>query len=131
MENSQNNDYPVQGKTTIAPEVLLTIVQLTTLDVPGVRRMSPVPGDYNKYFKRGYGDGVHIDIQDGTVYADLHLVFGHGVNIRDVGRRVQRDVARAITEMVGMPVGRINIHVEDIDYSDAEAAGAKEAAAES
>jgi len=106
------------GKTTISPEVLLTIVQLTTSNVPGVSGMSNVPGGVNRLFKRGYGEGVRIDIQDDVVYADLYLIFKKDVNIRDVGRRVQSEGARACSEMLGMQVGRVNIHVEDIDYSD-------------
>ena len=43
------------------------------------------------------------------------------VNIREVGREVQNQVARAIQEMVGTPVQRIDVHVEDIDYDLAEA----------
>ncbi len=119
MEPTPSGDYEhSRGKTTIAPEVLLTIVQLTTLNVPGVSGMSNIPGGVNRLFDRGAGEGVQIDIQDGVVNADLYLILQHDVNLRDVGRRVQRDVARAISEMVGMQVGRINIHVEDIDYSD-------------
>jgi uncharacterized alkaline shock family protein YloU len=34
---------------------------------------------------------------------------------------VQQQVARAIQEMVGMEVGEVNIHIEDIDYKDGEA----------
>jgi uncharacterized alkaline shock family protein YloU len=30
---------------------------------------------------------------------------------------IQEKVSRAITEMVGMEVGKINIHIEDIDYT--------------
>ena len=105
------------GKTTIAPEVLLTIARLTTLDVPGVSRMSPVPGGVNRLFKRGFGDGVRIDIrEDETVYADLYIILESDVNIRDVSRLVQHRVARSISDMVGMQVGRVNIHIEDIDY---------------
>ena len=44
-----------------------------------------------------------------------------GVNIREVGRNVQHQVARAIQEMVGMDVAHIDIHIEDIDYEATEA----------
>ena len=109
--------YAGSGKTTIAPEVLLTIARLTTLNVPGVSRMSNVPGGVNRLFSRGVGEGVRIDIQeDDTVYADLYVILKNDVNIRDVGRSIQQEVARAISEMVGMQVGRVNVHVEDIDY---------------
>lgn len=107
------SDYSsLTGKTTIAPEVLHTIARLSALSVAGVSRMATP----NRIFKRGPGEGVVIDIQDDTVFADLYLVLKNDVNIRDVCRSVQREVARAISEMVGMQVGRVNIHVEDIDY---------------
>jgi uncharacterized alkaline shock family protein YloU len=107
-----------EGKTTIAPEVLTTIARLSTMRVPGVSRMSTVPPNMNRLFKRGQSEGVAIDIQDDVVFADLYLVLESGVNIRDVSRNIQREVARAISEMVGMQVGRVNIHVEDIDYPE-------------
>lgn len=117
-EHTKQTGHNVQlkGKTTIAPGVLLNIARLTTLDVGGVSRMSSVPGGVNRLFKRGYGEGVHINIQDDVVYADLHVVLEKDVNIREVSRQIQRSVARAISEMVGMRVGRVNVHIEDIDY---------------
>lgn len=108
---------PTPGKTTIAPEVLLTIARLTTLNVAGVSRMSSLPGGVNRLFNRGIGEGVRIDIQDNQVVnADLYVILKNDVNIRDVSRNIQHSVAHAISEMVGMRVGRVNVHIEDIDY---------------
>jgi len=97
--------------------VLLTIAQLTSLDVPGVSRMGAIPASMERLFQRGSGEGVRIDIRQDVVHIDLHLVLKKDFNIRDVSRQVQHDVARAVSEMVGMQVGRVNIHIEDIDYS--------------
>lgn len=111
------DEYPQPpGKTTIAPEVLLTIVRLTALKVDGLSQLSTVPGGVNRFFRRGYGDGVRIEIEEDTVYADLYVILENNVNIREVSRALQKQVARAISEMVGMRVGRINVHIEDIDY---------------
>ena len=111
------DDPDAIGKTTIAPEVLLTIARLTTLDIAGVSRMSPVPGGVNRLFNRGISEGVRIDIrEDDMVFADLFVILQKDVNIRDVSREIQHKVARAISEMVGMQVGRVNVHIEDIDY---------------
>lgn len=105
------------SSTTIAPEVLLTIARLTTLEVAGVSRMSEVPGGVNRLFQRGIGEGVRIEIrEDEAVYADLYVILKNDVNVRDVSRKIQHKVARAISEMVGMQVGRVNVHIEDIDY---------------
>jgi uncharacterized alkaline shock family protein YloU len=105
-----------KGKTTIAPEVLLTITRLTTLSVPGVSRMSSVTGGVNHFFQRGISEGVRLHVKDDIVSADLYLVLLNNLNIKDVSQKIQQQVSRAITEMVGMEVGRVNIHVEDIDY---------------
>ncbi len=104
------------GKTTIAPDVLITIARLTALAVPGVNRLANIPGGVNRLFKRGAFEGVRISVENNTVYCDLYLVLNGDVNIREVSRKVQHDVSRAVSEMVGMEVGRINIHVEDIEY---------------
>ncbi|MBN1668955.1 MAG: Asp23/Gls24 family envelope stress response protein [Anaerolineales bacterium] len=104
------------GKTTIAPEVLLTIARLTTLDIKGVSRMSPLPGGVDRIFRRGAGDGVRIEIEDNRVYADLYVILDHNSNMRQVSRNIQQAVARAISETVGMQVGRVNVHIEDIAY---------------
>ncbi len=110
------NDTP--GKTTVSPDVLVTIARLSTLSVPGVSRMAPVPGGVNRLFRRGSGDGVRIEIEQNTVFADLYFAVKQDVNIREVSRNVQKQAARAIQEMVGMEIGHVNIHIEDIDYED-------------
>ena len=109
------------GKTTVAPDVLVTITRLSALSVPGVSRMANVTGGVNRLFKRGFHDGVRLEIKDNTVYANLYLILKKDVNIREVSRNVQGQVARALQEMVGMDIGDIEIHIEDIDYGDQEA----------
>lgn len=109
------------GKTTVAPDVLVTITRLSALSVPGVSRMARVTGGVNRFFKRGVHDGVRLEIKDNTVYANLYLILKQDVNIREVSREVQQQVSRSLEEMVGMEIGEIEIHIEDIDYGDQEA----------
>ncbi|GAB4499552.1 MAG: Asp23/Gls24 family envelope stress response protein [Anaerolineales bacterium] len=111
----------IQGKTTVSPEVLTTIASLAALEVPGVSRLAPVSGGVNRLFRRGISDGVRIEAKDNTTYIDLFLILKDGVNIREVSRNVQANVARSIHEMVGMDVGEVNVHIEDIDFEGDEA----------
>ncbi len=104
------------GKTTIAPNVLLTIARLATLDVEGVSDMSHLPGGVNRIFQRGYEEGVRIRIEDDRVYIDLYVILESDVNVREVSRNIQQEVFRAITEMVGMDIGRVDVHIDDIQY---------------
>jgi uncharacterized alkaline shock family protein YloU len=96
--------------------VLLAIARLTTLEVKGVSRMAPVPGGVSWIPKRSQADGIRIEIEDDRVYADVYVILEHDINVREVSRNIQNNVARSISEMVGMEVGRVNIHIEDIAY---------------
>jgi uncharacterized alkaline shock family protein YloU len=109
-------DTERKGKTTLAPDVLLTIARMAALGVEGVSRMAPVPGGFDRIFRRGSDDGVRLTVEDGLVYVDLYLVLNSAVNVREVSRNVQTQVARSISEMLGMEVGHVNIHIEDIHY---------------
>ena len=110
-----DNTYD-KGKTTIAPEVLLTTVRLTVLSVEGVSRMGNMPAGVNRLIRRGFGEGVRVIITDDTVSVDIYVVLKNDVSIREISRTIQHNVGRAISEMIGMQVGRVNIHIEDIDY---------------
>ena len=108
------------GKTTVAPDVLVTIARMSALSVPGVSRMAQVTGGVNRLFRRGTNDGVRIEVEENVIVASLYLILKKDVNIREVSRNVQQQVARALQEMVGMDIGEIEIHIEDIDYQEKE-----------
>jgi uncharacterized alkaline shock family protein YloU len=112
------------GKTTVAPDVLVTIARSSALSVSGVSHMAHVTGGVNRLFKRGVHDGVRIEVEDNLVTVDLYLILKKDVNIREVSRNVQEQVARALHEMIGMDIGSVEIHIEDIDYEEEEASPA-------
>ncbi len=110
------------GKTTISPDVLVTISGLTALSVPGVHSLAKIPVGVNLIFKNRAEDGVCVTVDEKTVSVDLYLNFDRDINVRDVSREIQKRVTRAISEMVDMQVQEINIHVEDIAYETEHAA---------
>jgi uncharacterized alkaline shock family protein YloU len=105
-----------RGKVTIAPQVLLTIARLTTLAVPGVACMSPtLVGNVSRLLRRQrLNEGIKIEVEDDIVYVDLHIIVEPNVNLLELGRQIQHDVARAINDMLGMHVGEVNIHIQDV-----------------
>lgn len=103
------------GTTTIAPNVLLTIIRKTVEQTPDVYGLCPIAGSL---VRRGQSHGIRLDVENNKVYVDLYVVLQADTNLRQVSRKLQQRVARAITEMVGMDVGRVNIHIEDIAHED-------------
>ncbi len=111
-------EYPeTKGKTTIDPSVLIKISRLTALGVQGVSGMAVGPHGVENIFRKNYSSGVKIEVENNTVYIDLYLILDHDADLYKTSETVQKKVSRAITEMVGMEIGKVNIHIEDVDYS--------------
>ena len=105
------------GTTTISPDVIITIIRLTTLGIDGVSRLTPLPRSAHRRLFRRDSQGVAMEVRNDAVYADIYIAVRPNLNLRDLSRNVQRSINRAIEEMVGMQVGRINVHIEDIDFA--------------
>jgi uncharacterized alkaline shock family protein YloU len=104
-----------RGKVTIAPNVLVTIVQKTAASVEGVARLSEnVPGVQRLLGLHTTAEGVRVVVAGNEVKADVYLVARRGFDLLQVGRRLQQKVARAIEDIVGMEVAEVNVHIEDI-----------------
>ena len=110
------------GTVRISRHVLVTIARLTTLSVPGVVRMfRALPSGVDRLLRgKRAGDGVHMSVVDGAVLVDLHIVAARKTSIYELGREIQAHVSRAITDMVGMPVLAVNVHVEDVESAPSE-----------
>lgn len=104
------------GKTTIAPDVLTQIARLTTLGIEGVADLAPIPTSVDRLFLKNANEGVLVEIAENMVNVEIHILVKKDVNIRDICREIQTQVSRSISEMVGMEIGKINIHVENVVY---------------
>jgi uncharacterized alkaline shock family protein YloU len=103
------------GRVTIAPNVLVTIVQKTTVAESGVAQLSnAVPGVKRWLGLHTVGRGVEVAVVDDRVTADVYLVARRGFDLLQMGRKLQKDITRAIQDIVGMDVREVNIHIEDI-----------------
>ena len=101
----------VPGNTTVAPEVLETIIQMTANETPGVSRI---------FTNNNTNSGVKMKMTDSVVTADIYVVLDSDCNTLEVCKNLQKKIARAIKEMVGMEAGSLNIHVEDFDYPESK-----------
>mgnify|MGYP000985479197 FL=1 len=103
------------GTVRISPQVLATIARLTTVSVPGVASLyHDFSSDVGRLFRGKGGGGVSVEVVDGAVRVDLGIVADKDVNLYDLGLEIQTQVARAIKEMVGMPVLAVNVHIANV-----------------
>lgn len=114
--NTDTKQYNV-GNTTISPDVIHKIARLTTLSVDGVSRMACFRGSLEKFVGKEEYEGVKVQVKDGMVFVDIFVILISDLNVRDVSREIQARVSRTISEIVGMDVGGVNVHIMDIDFS--------------
>ncbi len=103
------------GTVTISPEVLLDVVRLTALSTRGVAHLSSDrPNGFSRLFSGKAGEGISVEIQDHSVSIDLYIVAEPDAQMLGLGQTLQREISRAVHEVVGMPVKEINVHIEDV-----------------
>ncbi len=103
------------GKTTVATDVLIDIVRLATLSVPGTQALAAVPSGVDRLFTTGGAEGVQISITDDSVSTSVYVILKSKFEVLPVCHAIQSKVSRSISEMVGMEVGNVDVHVEDIE----------------
>lgn len=115
-------DAVSEGKITVAPGVLLDIVEQAALYSDGVVGMASIPARVDRIFRKVIsGDGIELEIRGDSVIIDLYLIV-RAVDLLSLSHRVQQEVIRAMDKLVGLKVDAVNVHIEDIAYPENEQA---------
>ncbi len=105
----------LQGKVTIAPTVLTTIVRQTALEENGVSRLAPLPAKVRGLRSGGaIEEGVLVSVTEQSVQVEVHVVADPQCNMLKLGAALQASITRAIQEMVGMQVGAVDVFIDDV-----------------
>ncbi len=105
----------VQGRVTIAPSVLTTIVRLTALENPGVYRLAPHHAPVRSLRSGSSAEaGVVTTLTDDGVWVELHIIATADLNMLRLGEQLQTDIRRSIEHMIGMPVKAVDVHIEGV-----------------
>jgi uncharacterized alkaline shock family protein YloU len=105
----------VEGKVTIAPTVLTTIVRQTTLGESGVCRLAAAPPNVRNRLAGGViEDGIAVLVTDAGVHVEVHIVADGDGNLLKLGTALQTQITRALEEMVGMNVAAVDVFIDDV-----------------
>ena len=97
----------MEGHASISPEVIARYARDAALEVEGVHKL--VEGHLPRH------RGVRIaTADDGAVTIELHLALDWGSNFSDVGRAVQERVAGYLGRMADLPLGRVDVVVDEV-----------------
>lgn len=105
----------VQGKVTIAPGVLTTIVRQTTLEQRGVQRLAAVPPTVRGLMAgTALDEGIFIAVTEPGVQVEVHIIAEAETNMIKLGSTLQTKITRALEEMVGMPVATVDVYIDGV-----------------
>jgi uncharacterized alkaline shock family protein YloU len=106
------------GGVTVAREVIAKLAGKAARTTYGIVAMQEPPIRKIARFFRGslseVSEGVELEVGEGRVDIGLHVVMERGVNIAQVTANLQEQVRYQVERVGGVPVGDINVRVEDL-----------------
>ncbi len=111
------------GSIRIADEVVSIIAGLAATEVEGVAYMSGgiVGGIAEALGRKNLSKGVKVEVGEEEAAVDLYLIVSYGSRIPDVAWSVQENVKKAIEAMTGLKVIKVNVHVQGVNFPQAQA----------
>ena len=105
----------LEGGITVAHQVIAKLAGKAARATYGVVAMQEPPiRKLARFFRGALSEGVEVDVADGTANIGLHVVMERGVNIAQVTANLQEQVRYQVADVGGVPLGQINVRVEDL-----------------
>lgn len=100
----------------IHQDVITVIARLATLKVPGVVEMSATMADgFAGIIRKNMIDrGIKVSEKNGEVGIELQVVLEYGIRIPQVCLRIQNDVQRAVEDMTGRKVKKVDVVIRGV-----------------
>lgn len=109
---------PVRGTVRIAPQVLIELIELTVIDIDGVAAFRPLrhrAKQATPTVSKSYDNGkIRVGITNDQIDADIAIRAAQGTNLTALSHAIQRRVALAVGQMLGMTVTEVNVYIDDI-----------------
>lgn len=119
-ENEQITDFA--GNIKISDEVIITIAAVAVSEIEGVHCIGGTLSEIaQKFGKKNFAKGIKVTSGD-ELTIDVNIVVDYGVRIPEVAWSVQENVKKSVELMSGLTVGKVNVHVVDVENNVGSAA---------
>jgi uncharacterized alkaline shock family protein YloU len=102
------------GNVSIAPELLVRLIDRGLAALPGIVRPGTIPPQ-RANAATAVAPGIALAIAGNGVSVDCYLVARAGVSLIEVGCAAQLVVAEIIAAHAGLRTAAVNIRFEDVD----------------
>lgn len=116
---TENRALPSElGSIRIADEVVSIIAGLAATEVDGVASMSGgiAGGIAEALGRKNLSKGVKVEVGEEEAAVDLFMIVSYGSRIPDVAWNVQENVKKAVENMTGLKVVKVNVHIQGVSF---------------
>ena len=111
------------GTVKISDEVVASIASVATYEVAGVCSLTGgIAGGIVELLggKKNAAKGIKVEITEGEVNIDIHILVAYGFRIPEVAWEIQEKVKEKVEDMTGLLVTKVNIHVDGLNIEKPE-----------
>ena len=114
--NIDINDLEPGSNIVYSNEVVSIIAGVAASEVEGIASMVNVPNGSLLGKKRDVTKGVKVEIGTEEASVDLYVTVEYGKPIQKAAHEAQESVRKAIEEMTGLHVVRVDVHVQGVSF---------------
>lgn len=125
MEENKNNELDIIDEVLdenegvkISNDVIAIIAGVAVSEVPGVYGMSGgFAGGISEVLKgkKNLAKGIKVDSTETEAKIDVNIIVEYGSRIPDVAFEIQNRVKKAVENMTGLKVEKVNVHVQGVN----------------
>lgn len=116
LPQTVENDMEPGSSITYANEVVAIIAGVAAGEVEGIASMCPVGGIDILGRNKNVTKGVKVEIGTEEASVDLYINVEYGTPIQKAAQDAQENVRKAIEEMTGLHVVRVDVHVQGVSF---------------
>ena len=114
--NIDINDLEPGSNIAYSNEVVSIIAGVAASEVEGIASMVNVPHGSLLGKKRDVTKGVKVEIGTEEASVDLYVTVEYGKPIQKAAQDAQESVRKAIEEMTGLHVVKVDVHVQGVSF---------------
>lgn len=114
--NIDLNDMEPGSNIVYSNEVVSIIAGVAAAEVEGIAGMVSVPNSGLLGKNRNVTKGVKVEIGTEEASVDLYVTVEYGKPIQKAAHDAQESVRKAIEEMTGLHVVRVDVHVQGVSF---------------
>ena len=107
-------DEKQSGKIVYNAGIVKGIVALAVNEVEGTL---PLPNNKN---------GITLFLEKDGIYADISVVVEYGYNVPELAYRIQQTVKQSVENMTKYKVAKVDVHIEDVVFTEPKEAPVEE-----